>query len=125
MKSDIIHTNDEARQIFVIYQGKLVPIPEGFLLAPTRLIPFLNSPLFSLQGKLRILMDIVIPRRNSQEDESVASFFKCRFGNEAFKLVVQPLFSGIYSSDPNMLSMQATMPHYIIMEEKPWRSSIY
>ena len=118
MKSDIIHTNDEARQIFVIYQGKLVPIPEGFLLAPTRLIPFLNSPLFSLQGKLRILMDIVIPRRNSQEDESVASFFKCRFGNEAFKLVVQPLFSGIYSSDPNMLSMQATMPHYIIMEEK-------
>jgi len=118
MKSDIIHTNDEARQIFVIYHDKLVPIPEGFFLAPTRLMPFLNSPLFSFQGKLRILMDIVIPRRNSQEDESVASFFKRRLGNEAFELVAQPLFSGIYSSDPNMLSMQATMPHFIIMEQE-------
>jgi len=118
MNSDIIHANDKSKQIFVIYRENLLPIPEGFLLAPTRLIPFLKSPLFSLKGKMRILMDIVIPRRNSQKDESVASFIKRRFGKEAFKLVVQPLFSGIYSTDPDMLSMQATMPHFIKMEQE-------
>ena len=52
MNPDIIHANDKAKQIFVIYRENLLPIPEGFLLAPTRLIPFLNSPLFSLKGKI-------------------------------------------------------------------------
>ena len=87
--------------------NRLVPMPEGFSFAPTRLAPFVFSPLFSLQGKLRMSLDIVLPRRKSKEDESVESFFKRRLGSEAFNLIVQPLVSGIYGANTENLSVRA------------------
>ncbi len=118
LESNILETNDETRRIFVARRDKLVPIPEGFSFAPTRIRPFVMSPLFSLLGKLRMSLDIVLPRRNSKEDESVESFFTRRLGREAFNLLVQPLLSGIYGADPGKLSIRATLPHLAEMEEK-------
>lgn len=118
LEGDILETNDEARRIFVARRDKLVPIPEGFSFAPTRIRPFILSPLFSMLGKLRMSLDIVLPRRTSKEDESVKSFFTRRLGSEAFNLLVQPLLSGIYGADPENLSIRATLPHLAEMEEK-------
>jgi len=118
MESRLIETNDESRRILVARHNRLVPMPEGFSFAPTRLVPFVFSPLFSLLGKLRMSLDIVLPRRKSKEDESVKSFFTRRLGSEAFNLIVQPLVSGIYGANPENLSIRASLPQFTMMEEK-------
>ena len=118
MESELIETNDESRRILVARHNRLVPMPEGFSFAPTRLAPFVFSPLFSLRGKLRMSLDIVLPRRKSKEDESVKSFFTRRLGSEAFNLIVQPLVSGIYGANPENLSIRAALPQFVEMEKK-------
>ncbi len=118
MESKLIETNDESRRILVARHDRLVPMPEGFSFAPTRLAPFVFSPLFSLRGKLRMSLDIVLPRRKSKEDESVESFFTRRLGSEAFNLIVQPLVTGIYGANPENLSVRAALPQFVEMEEK-------
>ena len=47
-----------------------------------------------------------------------------RFGNEALERVAQPLVGGIYASDPDKLSLGATMPRFKEMERSS-RSVIY
>jgi oxygen-dependent protoporphyrinogen oxidase len=119
LDSQLIQTNDESRRTFVLHRGSLVPIPDGFfMIAPTRLMPFLTSPLFSWRGKLRMALDLVLPRTLKQSDESLASFVTRRFGREALERVAQPMISGIYTADPEKLSLRATMPRFLEMEER-------
>src|SRR6185436_2355798 len=49
-------------------------------------------------------------------DESVASFVERRLGREVFERLVQPLVAGIYTADPERLSMAATMPQFVEFE---------
>src|SRR3989442_6685299 len=52
-----------SRRVYVLSEGELQPLPEGmFLTVPTRIGPFLTSPLISLGGKLRMGLDLVLPR---------------------------------------------------------------
>jgi oxygen-dependent protoporphyrinogen oxidase len=122
LESEIIPTNPACRRTFVVRKGRLHPIPEGFLLlAPSRIRPFITSRLFSWPGKLRMGMDLVLPRRHREGDdgdESLASFVRRRFGREALERVAQPLVGGIYTADPETLSLRATMPRFLEMEAK-------
>lgn len=116
---EIIYTNNERRKTYVVHKGKLTPIPDGFfMLAPTSFIPFLLSPLFSWKGKLRILSDLFIPAPKEHKDESLTTFVKRRLGKEALDKIAQPLISGIYTADPDKLSLRASMPNLIEMEKE-------
>ncbi len=115
----IIGTDDRNRRSFVVRKGKLLPVPEGFvLMAPSKLGPLLRSPILSIRGKIRMLMDLVIPRKTDDGDESLASFVRRRLGREALDRLVQPLVGGIYTADPNELSLNATLPQFPMMEQK-------
>lgn len=116
----LIQTNEKFRRSFVVRQGKLRPIPEGFqLLAPSRLWPFATSEICSWLGKLRMAGEAFLPQRwNESEDESLASFVRRRFGQEALERLAQPLVGGIYTADPERLSLRATMPRFHEMERK-------
>ena len=58
----LIGTDPQHRRSFVVRKGRLVPVPEGFvLMAPNRLGPILTTPILSLRGKLRMLLDLVLP----------------------------------------------------------------
>ena len=119
LADSLIGTDAQHRRSFVVRQGKLVPVPEGFvLMAPSRLGPLLTTPVLSLRGKLRVLMDLVIPRKADDSDESLAAFVKRRLGREALDRLVQPLVGGIYTADPNELSLKATLPQFAEMERK-------
>jgi oxygen-dependent protoporphyrinogen oxidase len=110
-------TDAQHRRSFVVREGRLVPVPEGFvLLAPNRLVPMLTTPILSGRGKVRMLMDLILPRRTDESDESLASFVKRRLGREALDRLVQPLVAGIYTADPNELSLRATLPQFVAME---------
>jgi oxygen-dependent protoporphyrinogen oxidase len=115
----LVETDASHRRSFVVRNGRLVPVPEGFvLMAPHRLFPMLTTPVLSWRGKLRFLMDLVIPRRSDDTEESLASFARRRFGREALDRLIQPLVAGIYTADPNDLSLKATFPQFLAMERE-------
>ena len=115
----LIGTNPKVRRSFVLRKGKLLSVPEGFyMMAPGSFGPFLKSPIFSLPGKFRIALDLFIPRRSDIEDESVADFVRRRLGNEAFERMAQPMIGGIYTSDAENLSLKATFPRFLEMEQE-------
>ena len=117
LESELLSTSEAHRRALVVRLGKLMPIPEGFLLmAPTKFMPLITSPLFSVPGKLRMAMEMFLPARKVNEDESLASFVTRRLGHEALDRVVQPLISGIYTAKPERLSLRATMPRFLDLE---------
>jgi protoporphyrinogen/coproporphyrinogen III oxidase len=118
LEERLIRTDDRRRRTFVVWDGRLHPLPEGFqLLAPTRLAPLLASRLFSWPGKLRMVCDLVLPR-GGDPDESLGAFVRRRLGREALERVAQPLVAGIYTADPDELSLAATMPRFLEMERR-------
>jgi protoporphyrinogen/coproporphyrinogen III oxidase len=117
LASRLVSTQAANHKIYVVHKGKLQALPEGFfLLAPTRLWPFVQTPLFSLSGKLRMAAEIFLPRGAMDRDESLGAFVRRRFGAEALDRVAQPLIGGIYAADPDQLSLSATMPRFKDME---------
>lgn len=120
LEDRLIRTRDSQRRTYVVHDGRLHPLPEGFmLLAPTAFRPLATSSLFSWRGKLRMAADLVLPRRTGDAaDESLASFVTRRFGREALERAAQPLVGGIYTADPARLSLAATMPRFLEMERR-------
>lgn len=115
-------TNEQNRRSFVVRGGRLRPTPEGFqLLAPSRFLPFLTTDIFTWRGKARMALDLLLPRRkdlNGQTEESLAAFVRRRFGQEALERMAQPMVGGIYTADPEHLSLRATMPRFLEMERR-------
>ena len=119
LSDQLIETDSSHRRSFVVRKGQLMPVPEGFvLMAPHRIVPILTTPVLSWRGKLRVLMDLVVPRRDEESEESLASFVRRRLGREALERLVQPLVGGIYTGDPGDLSLRATLPQYLAMEKE-------
>src|SRR2546430_1867302 len=115
----LIPTREAPRRTFVLHHGRLEPLPDGFvLLGPSRFGPVLRSPLLSWRGKLRLAMDLVLPRGRVDGDESVGAFVARRFGREVLDRVVQPLVSAVYTADPSAISLAATMPRFREMERR-------
>jgi oxygen-dependent protoporphyrinogen oxidase len=113
----LVPTNPDQRAVYVLHRRRLQPLPEGMMLAvPTKLLPFLASGLFSWPGKLRMGLDVVIPGKNGQADESIASFLRRRFGQEAVDRLGEPLLAGIHAGDPERLSILATFPRFRELE---------
>jgi oxygen-dependent protoporphyrinogen oxidase len=114
-----ISTTTEHRRSFIVRHGMLRPVPQGlYLMVPGSLRSFAASSILSWRGKLRMGLDLVLPRRTSTADESLAQFVTRRFGREALERVAQPMVGGIYTADPERLSLQATMPHFLEMERR-------
>ncbi|HEX5021840.1 MAG TPA: FAD-dependent oxidoreductase, partial [Candidatus Binatia bacterium] len=75
--SRLVSTQSRYQKIYVVHRGKLEPLPQGFfLLAPTRLWPFIQTPLFSWAGKLRMAGELLIPRAEANGDESLGAFVR-------------------------------------------------
>ena len=116
---DLLPTDARRRQVFVVRRGRLLPVPPGFMLmVPQRIWPVLLSGVLSPWGKLRLLGEYFVPARKSDGDESLASFARRRLGREAFDRLVQPLIGGIYTADPEKLSLAATLPRFLDMERQ-------
>lgn len=122
LESRLIETNTQHRRSFIVRQGRLLPVPDGFqLLAPSRFWPLVKSDIFSWSGKARMALDLVLPRRganDSETDESLAQFVRRRLGIEALERMAQPMVGGIYTADPESLSLRATMPRFLEMERE-------
>jgi oxygen-dependent protoporphyrinogen oxidase len=79
----------------------------------------LFNRVFTLSGKLRLLKEpFVAQRPASLDDESVDSFFRRRFGEEAARYGAGPMVSGVYAGDPETLSIRSAFPRLWLAEER-------
>lgn len=119
LTDQLINTNETGKKAFVLYGGRLHELPEGLVsFVPKQLGPFLRSGLLNWTGLARMGLDVVVPRGPSQGDESVASFFRRRFGGQAFDRVLEPLLAGIYAGDAEQMSLKATFPRFLELEQQ-------
>jgi len=130
LADQLMPTNEQHRRALVLRKGKLLPVPDGFVLMRAHnLGAVLRSPVLSAAGKLRLLTEPLVPApagvRAPDFDESVASFATRRLGREAFQRLVQPLVAGIFVADAERLSLAATFPEFLTAEREHgslWRS---
>ena len=118
-------SNEDIRKSFVFTRGRLRELPEGIILmVPTRMVPFALSSLMSWPGKVRMGMDLVLPRGGAARgaggdgDESLGDFVRRRLGREALARIAEPIVAGIHAGDPERMSVRATFPMFLEMERK-------
>jgi len=115
----LIETTTANRRVYFRRGERSFHLPEGLVLAvPTRFWPLMQSPLFSFGGLARMGLDLVLPARRDDADESIASFLRRRLGREAAERLGDPLLGGIYAGDPERLSIRATFPQLLDLEAK-------
>ena len=119
LEPELCATEDDARHVYFAHKGGLELMPGGMALAvPTRIGPLLGTPLVSLPGRLRMLLEPFVPARRSAGDESMEAFLTRRLGSNGAKRLAGPLLSGIYAGDIKELSMSATFPQLVELEQK-------
>src|SRR5208283_1869322 len=86
----LIGSNDADRKTYILTKGKLVELPDGLMfMVPTKIMPTVFSPLFSVRTKMRM----------------AAEWF-------------DPLLSGVYGGEASQLSIRAVLPRFADMESK-------
>jgi oxygen-dependent protoporphyrinogen oxidase len=121
---DLISSNDFQRKTYILVKNRLVVIPDGLqFMVPTRLLPMVTTPLFSVAAKLRMATEwFRRPNGNhagaERADESVAAFVRRHFGQEMVDRVAEPMLSGVFGGDAERLSVQAVLARFVTMERE-------
>ena len=119
LDDELIETNPAHRRSFILHKGKLKPLPQGFfLLAPMSVGALLKTSVISWPGKFRMALELLKGKKKTPGDESLADFVVRRFGKEALDRIAQPMIAGIYTADPLKLSLEATFPAFLEMEQE-------
>jgi len=108
LNPEVIKANSLAAKRFIFRNGQLHELqpPPAFLF----------SQVLSLQGRLRLMGEPLIPQRVSGEEESIWDFAARRIGAEAADTLVAPMVSGIYGGDARQLDLASCFPRMAAME---------
>lgn len=107
------------RLAFIQRAGQLHQLPAASVLGiPTEWGPFVKTGLFTWPGKLRMGMELMIPAKAGDEDESIGAFMRRRFGTEATDYLAEPLLAGIHAGDVDRLSIRALFPRFADTERR-------
>ena len=107
------------RLAYIQRGGRLHALPAASVLGiPTQWGPFIRTRLFSWAGKVRMGMELFVPPRTEDSDESIGSFMARRFGREASTYLAEPLLAGIHAGDVDRLSIRALFPRFVEAERK-------
>lgn len=100
-----------AKKRFFVRGGKPRPVPSGpFSLLFTRL--------FSLFGKLRLLMEPFVGRSDPESEPSVQEFAERRLGKDVSDYAINPFMAGVYGGDPKRLSIKYAFAPFWNLEQK-------
>ena len=117
----LIGSNDSERKTYILVNGRLVTIPDGLMfMVPTKLLPTITTPLFSLSTKIRMGLEYFhAPKAAANgRDESVAELVQRHYGAEMVERLADPLLAGVYGGDAASLSAAAVLPRFVDMERQ-------
>ena len=115
----LIGSNDAARKTYILVGNKLVVMPDGLMfMVPTKILPTVMSPLFSLRTKLKMAAEWFHPPRAACGDETVAELVARHYGPEMVDRLADPLLSGVYGGEASQLSVRAVLSRFADMEAK-------
>lgn len=121
------------RTAYVLKHGSLYPLPSPAILGiPTTFQAIVRYDLLSWSARLRLAIEPLIPRGHpitdvplecpplgsATPDESVAGFFRRRFGPATVDLVAEPLLGGIHAGDIESLSVRSLFPRFVEAEAR-------
>lgn len=84
----------------------------------THPLAFITSGYLSWLGRMRMLCEVAIPRRNMSVEETVAEFCTRRFGAEFAERVMDPLVAGLFAGDARRLAAASVFPALLDMERR-------
>jgi len=113
LTAQVVEAAPSSRNRYVVRDGRLCPLP----LSPPDIF---KSPLFGVSARIRLLAEAMVPGRrwNDGDDETVASFFKRRFGQDVVDYAVNPFVAGVYAGDPEQLSVVSAFPAVVEFERE-------
>lgn len=101
----------EPRMVNIRSGGRFRRLPDGMgLVLPTRMRPFVTTDLFSPLEKLRMGLDLVLPRDGLDRDIAVGTFLRRRLGDPLVERLAGPLIGGVYGTPVDDLSLLAVVP---------------
>jgi len=111
------------RTVFLRSRGRLHPLPAGMgMVLPTKLWPFVTTPILTPTDKLRAGWDLVLPRQLREgKDVTIGSFLAARLGKGIVRRFADPMVGGIYGASVDELSLDAVLPS-LRADEKAHRS---
>lgn len=118
-----LESQEEKKGTFIWRKDRKHPLPVGFsMFVPTQLAPVFDTELLSEEGKRGLLRDLIVPPKELKEgevnDETLESFITRRFNREVLDYLAEPFIGGVHASDPRNMSLAASFPMYLDMEQK-------
>ena len=86
--------------------------------APLSPIKILKTPLLSIFGKLRLMIEPFISKGPNAPEQSLAEFIKRRLGSEPLDTLIAPMVAGIYAAHPEDLELGSTFPILLNLEQE-------
>ena len=111
LESELVRASDASSRRYIYHTGKMHEMP---MTPPT----FLKSDIVPLSAKLRMVLEILIPSRKDDVDETVRSFGERRLGKSFTNYLLDPMISGIFAGNIGELSLKAVFPKMVEMESE-------
>ncbi|HSQ22465.1 MAG TPA: protoporphyrinogen oxidase [Coriobacteriia bacterium] len=127
LADSMVPAREENKRTLVVKGRRLVELPDGIMMfAPTKLVPLATTRLYSWPAKFRMALDLVLPPKvrwadgetAQDHDETLESFVVRRMGRESLDRLAEPLVGGVHASDPREMSLAATFPNFLEMEQE-------
>jgi oxygen-dependent protoporphyrinogen oxidase len=110
LDDQVVTASPGASHRYIVRRGRALALP----LTPPAL---LASPLFSLEAKVRILVELLSGRRVRTADLSLEDFIRSHFGQEIVDYALNPFVSGVYAGNPQKLSARHAFPKLWQLEQ--------
>ncbi|MCK5235969.1 MAG: protoporphyrinogen oxidase [Deltaproteobacteria bacterium] len=118
LEDRLLATKSPRGKTYVLSNGKLHLLPEGvILMVPTKMFPLLFSSLMTLSGKIRMGLELFVPKKKTPGDETLGEFVRRRLGKEALDKIAGPLVAGVHAGDPDTMSIKSSFPKFVEMEQ--------
>jgi oxygen-dependent protoporphyrinogen oxidase len=124
---EMVPAREENKKTLIVKGKRLIEMPDGIMMfAPTKLVPLATTSLYSWPAKFRMALDWFLPRKvrwaagetAQDHDETLESFVVRRMGRESLDRLAEPLVGGVHASDPGEMSLAATFPNFLEMEQE-------
>jgi protoporphyrinogen/coproporphyrinogen III oxidase len=111
LKDLLMESSASARKRYIYDNGKLHLLPEN----PKA---FLSSELLNIFQKLRVAMELFVPAKRNDNDETLQQFGYRRVGKGMTNVFLDAMTAGVFASTPEKISVNAAFPMVVNLEKE-------